>query len=150
MGKNNIQKGELILPPIAYRVLTENEKQMKEGEALTSAIENLGHTISETIMEDMDTFRECGSNRTNKSPTFKHWLECLDLLQVLLIYIRAEREGDWLLHIENFVAMNMIPYFIPVTGKTTVLSLINAPGALQFFKRGMFIRGKFSMQKCSF
>ena len=25
----------------------------------------------------------------------------------------------------------------------TVLSLINAPGALQFFKRGMFIRGKF-------
>ena len=32
---------------------------------------------------------------------------------------------------------------------STVLSLINAPGALQFFKRGMFIRGKFSMQKCS-
>ena len=32
-------------------------------------------------------------------------------------------------------------------GKTiTVLSLINAPGALQFFKRGMFIRSKFSMQ----
>ena len=31
----------------------------------------------------------------------------------------------------------------------TVLSLINAPGALQFFKRGMFIRRKFSMQKCS-
>ena len=31
----------------------------------------------------------------------------------------------------------------------TVLSLINAPGALQYFKRGMFIRGKFSMQKCS-
>ena len=31
----------------------------------------------------------------------------------------------------------------------TVLTLINAPGALQFFKRGMFIRGKFSMQKCS-
>ena len=31
----------------------------------------------------------------------------------------------------------------------TVLSLINAPGALQFFKRGMFIRGKSSMQKCS-
>ena len=31
----------------------------------------------------------------------------------------------------------------------TVLSLINAPGALQFFKRGMFIRGKFSMQKYS-
>ena len=31
----------------------------------------------------------------------------------------------------------------------TVLSLINAPGALQFFKRGMSIRGKFSMQKCS-
>ena len=35
------------------------------------------------------------------------------------------------------------------TIKLTVLSLINAPGALQFFKRGMFIRGKFSMQKCS-
>ena len=31
----------------------------------------------------------------------------------------------------------------------TVLSLINALGALQFFKRGMFIRGKFSMQKGS-
>ena len=31
----------------------------------------------------------------------------------------------------------------------TALSLINAPGALQFFKRGMFIRGKFSMQKGS-
>ena len=33
--------------------------------------------------------------------------------------------------------------------KCTVLSLINAPGALKFFKTGMFIRGKFSMQKCS-
>ena len=31
----------------------------------------------------------------------------------------------------------------------TVLSLINAPGALQFFKREMFIRGKLSMQKYS-
>ena len=69
-----------------HRVLTETEKQLKEGGDLTSAIENLDHTISETIMEDMDTFRECGSN---KSLTFKHWLEYLDLLQVL-IYIRAE------------------------------------------------------------
>ena len=36
-----------------------------------------------------------------------------------------------------------------VSFTTPVLSLINAPGALQFFKRGMFIRGKFSMQKYS-
>ena len=89
-----------------HRVLTETETQMKEGRDLTSAIENLDHTISETILKDMDTFRECGSK---KSPTFKHWLECLDLLQVVLIYIRAEREGDWLLHIESLVAM--LPYF---------------------------------------
>ena len=41
----------------------------------------------------------------------------------------------------------LYPYLTVLVG--TVLSLINAPGALQFFKRGMFIRGKFSMQKCS-
>ena len=40
-------------------------------------------------------------------------------------------------------------FFCNLLTEPTVLSLINAPGALQFFKRGMFIRGKFSMQKCS-
>ena len=42
-----------------------------------------------------------------------------------------------------------LPWQTRVTDIYTVLSLINAPGALQFFKRGMSIRGKFSMQKCS-
>ena len=50
----------------------------------------------------------------------------------------------------KFLKIKVLDFIIRLSiSMTTVLSLINAPGALQFFKRGMSIRGKFSMQKCS-
>ena len=60
-------------------------------------------------------------------------------------------------HITFYIMHKNIPVILLVNTTScdikyytyTVLSLINALGALQFFKRGMFIRGKFSMQKCS-
>ena len=53
-----------------------------------------------------------------------------------------------MLVVANEIALPIKAKFL-VIRLPTVLSLINAPGALQFFKRGMSIRGKFSMQKCS-
>ena len=67
-------------------------------------------------------------------------------------YFLEARESSHILsgthtRLHDFVGMRASSHMF--TGTHTVLSLINAPGALQFFKRGMFIRGKFSMQKCS-
>ena len=48
--------------------------------------------------------------RASKSRTAKHWVENLILAVLLmLIFIRAEREGEWALHL--WAVNEMIPYF---------------------------------------
>ena len=64
-------------------------------------------------------------------------------LQRIISHYLIDTRYDWMARksVKDIISPLKLPH--------TVLSLINAPGALQFFKRGMFIRGKFSMQKCS-
>lgn len=60
--------------------------------------QHLTHLLSE--------FREAGCS---KSPTFSYWSMFLDAVHILLSNIRAEREGNWNLHLATQVAMT--PYF---------------------------------------
>ena len=53
-----------------------------------------------TLMQDFQATR---------SPTVKYWQQYLDMVSVLLHFIRAERERDWLLHLSSFAAM--LPWF---------------------------------------
>ena len=45
----------------------------------------------------------------NESATFCFWDEFIDMVEILLRFIRAERAGDWNLHIDSL--SDMLPYF---------------------------------------
>lgn len=50
------------------------------------------------------------------SPTFKCLIECLQSIQILLDFIRAERDFDWDLHLITHI--RIIPFFLPAIGQT--------------------------------
>lgn len=54
-------------------------------------------------------FNEFRNLRRSQSTTFHFWDECLQSLQLLLEFNRAQREGDWKLDLSSIVAM--LPYF---------------------------------------
>jgi hypothetical protein len=43
------------------------------------------------------------------NPTFKHWRQYMEMISILMGFMRAEREGNWLLHLELF--SKMLPWF---------------------------------------
>ena len=53
------------------------------------------------LFEDFD--------KENQNPTFVYWRQYMSLVQILLRFIRAEREGNWDLHLSSFAAM--LPWF---------------------------------------
>ena len=48
-----------------------------------------------------------------QNPTFVYWRQYMSLVQILLRFIRAEREGNWDLHLSSFAAM--LPWFAAMT-----------------------------------
>ena len=66
--------------------------------------------LNELTVQCYDTFIASLEERAQKSRTYRLWLDCL-IKPVLLMmtYIRAEREGDWLLHV--YCVKAMMPYF---------------------------------------
>lgn len=44
-------------------------------------------------------------NMLKKNPNHAFWLQYLQLVEILLSFIRANRDGDWLLHLASFEAM---------------------------------------------
>ena len=54
----------------------------------------------------LDQFRDEG-RKTSK--TFRFWDDCLESLQIFSLFIRAERESDWDLHLNSLA--RMLPYF---------------------------------------
>ena len=66
--------------------------------------------LNELTVQCYDTFIASLEERAQKSRTCRLWLDCL-IKPVLLMmtYIRAEREGDWLLHV--YCVKAMMPYF---------------------------------------
>lgn len=48
-------------------------------------------------------------SRAEKSPTFALWLSYIQMVQVLLLFIRATRENNWDLHLS--AVRSMLPWF---------------------------------------
>ena len=53
-----------------------------------------------------DTFVE---KRSEENPTFALWSKYIDMVQLLLLYIRATRTSNWKLHLSSL--RSMIPWF---------------------------------------
>ena len=47
--------------------------------------------------------------QATRPPTVKYWQQYIDMGSLFLQFIRAEREGDWLLHLSAFASM--LPWF---------------------------------------
>lgn len=45
----------------------------------------------------------------SQNPTFKYWRQYMDMVSILMGFIRADREGNWSLHLEMFG--KMLPWF---------------------------------------
>ena len=68
----------------------------------------------------LDDFINCGAStvkalvdelqKASQSPTGRMWIDCLIMPVVIIhMFLRTEREGDWLLHL--YCVKQMLPYF---------------------------------------
>lgn len=78
------------------------------------AHQNFNETEYKTILENvnevlMPAFEEFRQKGRSLSPTFRYWDDCLRAIELVLNYIRAERESDWKPHLYSF--SGMLPYF---------------------------------------
>lgn len=62
----------------------------------------------ETIARLEQKLKECRNNLASLR-TSKLWLQYLDMIEILRCFIKAERTGDWHLHLETL--SEMLPYF---------------------------------------
>lgn len=58
------------------------------------------------ILEQYDAFV---ANSSQSNPTFQFWYSYIEMVQTLLLFIRATREGDWDLHLSSL--RSMMPWF---------------------------------------
>ena len=77
----------------------------KDHEEARSILKELCLTV-DPVQDVMDQFKSDGATQ---SATFAIWSDYLAMVEILLNFIRAEREGRWNLHL-NTVAQ-MLPYF---------------------------------------
>ena len=74
------------------------------------AEEILRQTIQTNEFSCMDDLFQVLDDIANRSKTTKVWVDCLiKPVFIMMKYVRAEREGDWPLHLEAF--SQMMPYF---------------------------------------
>ena len=93
----------------------------------------------ESLMNDLDSFI---TKRSAGNPTFKLWMIFLEMVQILLLFLRATRENNGELHL--FSIRSMLPWLF-VTDRTNycrygtsywlVISSIGHthPGMIPFF-----------------
>ena len=72
----------------------------------TQTMDSLNSLVGEKLVPILKEFITWGQQQ---SVTFSFWVDLLKAIQILLANIRAEREGNWQLHLCTQV--NMLPYF---------------------------------------
>ena len=82
-------------------VLTTGFHEQKETDELSQMFEDVVDALKQKqilcLIEDFD--------KENQNPTFVYWRQYMWLVQILLWFIRAEREGNWNLHLSSFATM---------------------------------------------
>lgn len=88
------------------KMYTEFYASYSDKKSSKDSLENLTKNLNTSFVTLLNEFREL---KSSESPTFRFWDECLQALQLLLQFIRAQREGDWKLDLSSQAAM--LPYF---------------------------------------
>lgn len=79
-------------------------ESFRNGENIHEAVHQLAEKSS-SVLELLEWFSDFNSDMAN----VKFWNSYIDMMSVLLQYIRAERDGLWTLHLSSLA--DMIPYF---------------------------------------
>ena len=96
--------GTEIIDQLLSALVMGFQEQKETGEVIETfdrVVESLKQKEMLSLMEDFD--------RENPNPTFVYWRQYMLLVQLLLRFLRAEREGNWKLHLSAFAAM--LPWF---------------------------------------
>ena len=82
--------------------LFNTDKKHEVREDFRTAVDNLAKTMrSEPVHTLLQEFDDAHSS----NPNFKFWSTYFNMVEILLDFIRVQREGDWNLHLEAFGAM---------------------------------------------
>lgn len=77
---------------------------------MTASYPDLGEFLQSTRLEEiMDNFSLFIKTKSTSNHTMAYWLLYIEMVQVLLLFIRATRENDWQLHLS--AVRSMLPWF---------------------------------------
>ena len=111
----------------------------------TDSVALLEELIADKLLPQLKTYEDWGSSL---SPTFKFWVMFLHSVSILMMNIRAEREGCWEMHLHS--VYSMLPYFF-ICNKTNysrwtpayIFDMLNLPGDI----KAAFDRGEFAVRE---
>ena len=101
-----LQQKNQQLPDELWNQLSTTKDLILLGSASHSAITELQDLIEKYVQPQMALFR---AEASQKSPTFKFWDSLIEAIHILLLDLRAEREGDWPL--SRHVSLDRTPYY---------------------------------------
>ncbi|KAL4238796.1 hypothetical protein ACF0H5_003503 [Mactra antiquata] len=117
---------------------------MKDRQESTNCVEDFMHT-SDDLFAAFDLFR---TENAQKSETFKFWDHFIELVRLLRNLVRADREGNWNLHLLTvqsilpyFASFNNINYFRWCSVYLEDMKLLpkSAPDVFEQFSKGKFV-----------
>ena len=96
------------VPREVWKQLMDAHAAVKSGDdkLARDAMNQLDDTVEHLLLPLFEDFQ---AQACHKSPTFHYWKKLLDCVNILLMNIRAEREGDWARHLHT--QASMLPYF---------------------------------------
>ena len=94
------------LPDELWEHLSATKDLFYSGSMPQSAVIELQNLVEKHVQPLMAEFR---AELSEKSPTFQLWDSLIEALHNLLLNLRAEREGDWPLHLHSF--LSFLPYY---------------------------------------
>ena len=107
-----VKEKDMLDAPLLNIELAENSlKQCRQGfvdKDVESIVENQSNLLDcmPPLNGELQNLSKCHV----KIQTFAFWWQYLEMMFILLRYVRAERNGPWELHLES--AAEMIPFFL--------------------------------------
>ena len=97
-----------ILLPQIQLYLEENVPELSNSIQAATQVDDIGPLLkmlaSPTFVFQMSAFIN-----TKEDCTFKHWWQYMHMVNILLLFTRAQKDGIWELHLLSF--KDMLPYF---------------------------------------
>lgn len=97
----------ILMPKLMNFIQNENQalKQTLDEKSSSKDIEDLL-----TFLATKEFLNILSFEKSNMNPNFKFWWSYMEMVEILLMFTRAQREGYWKLHLHSF--QRMIPFFM--------------------------------------